>query len=264
MEKINNHTNIKHEFLFKGEALIPSSLAATPIFSPVERKSCRTKELSEFELVRTKNERITFSGFKLDLQRDYPLFHTIMRHKQITGSKSFTLSEKEITTELGIQNRSSNKKDIDERFKKMMTCFFQIEKYNNEGELTNKIYSNLINRVDWDIKNKLFNIEISDELYNAEQLVDYEVLNLTVFSGLKSQYARALFLFYETFKFINQESVNFSIDKLGIRLGKNNMEKKHLNQEIKKANNELVEKKYLKNVEYFTAKNHSKMCKISR
>ncbi len=264
MQKIKNHQNIKHESLFKSEALIPSSLAATPIFSPVERRSSRVKEISEFELVRTKNERITFSGFKLDLQRDYPLFHTIMRKKQITGSKTFVVTEKEMTTELGIQNRASNKEDVDARFKKMMTCFFQIEKYNNEGQLIKKIYSSLINRVDWDVQNKSFEVEISDELFNAEQTVDYEVLNLNIFSSIKSQYARALFLFYETFKFINQESVDFSMDKLGIRLGKNNMEKKHLNQEIKKANNELIEKKYLKNVEYFTAKNKSKMCKISR
>jgi hypothetical protein len=264
METITNHDNIKHEYLFKGEALIPSSLAATPIFSPVERKMSKTKEMFEFELARTKKERVTFSGWKLDLQRDYPLFHIIMRKKQITGSKKFEITEYEITKSLGIQNRQSNKKDIDERIKKMMSCFFQIEKFNSKGETSNKIYSNLINRVEWDVEAKTFQIEISEDLFNAEQTVDYEVLNLDIFSSIKSQYARALFLFYETFKFINQESVDFPMEKLGIRLGKNNMSSKHLTQEIKKANNELIEKKYLKNVDYFKAKNDSNMCKITR
>lgn len=264
MEAIANHNNIKHDYLFKSEALIPSSLAATPIFSPVERKMTQTKEMFDFELVRTKSERITFSGWKLDLQRDYPLFHTIMRQKQITGCKKFSISEYEIIKSLGIQNRKSNKADIDNRIKKMMSCFFQIEKFNKDGEITSKIYSNLINRVEWNIQNKEFLIEISEDLFNAEQTVDYEVLNLDVFSSIKSQYARALFLFYETFKFINQESVNFSMEKLAFRLGKNNMSTKYINQAIKKANIELVEKKYLKNVEYFQSKNNTTMCKITR
>ena len=264
MENIVNNKNIKHNYLFKGEALIPSSLAATPIFSPVERKMSKTKEMFDFELSRSKSERISFSGWKLDLQRDYPLFHIIMRKKQITGSKKFELTEYEIIKSLGIQNRKSNKKDIDDRIKKMMSCFFQIEKFNEEGEVSHKIYSNLINRVEWNVKAIIFQIEISDDLFNAEQTLDYEVLNLEIFSSIKSQYARALFLFYETFKFINQESVNFSMNKLGYRLGKNNMQPKHLNQEIKKANNELIEKKYIKNVEYFQSKNEVHMCKITR
>lgn len=264
MDTIVNHDNIKHEYLFKGEALIPSSLAATPIFSPVERKMIQTKEMFEFEIARTKKERVTFSGWKLDLHRDYPLFHTIMRKKQTTGLQKFEISEQEITKSLGIQNRKSNKKDIDNRIKKMMSCFFQIEKFNSKGEMVQKIYSNLINRVEWKIEEKIFEIEISKDLFNAEQTVDYEVLNLEVFSDLKSQYARALFLFYETFKFINQESVNFSMEKLGVRLGKNNMLPKHLNQAIKKANTELVEKKYLKKIEYFQSQNNISMCKITR
>lgn len=264
MDIINNNENIKHDFLFKGEALIPSSLAATPIFSPVERKLSQTKEIYSFELSRTKNEKISFNGFKLDLKRDYPLFHTIMRKKQITGLRKFELSEYEITNALGIQNRTTNKKDIDNRIKKMMTCFFEIEKFDNDNKLIKKIYSNLINHVEWNITEKIFEIELSEGLYNAEQVVDYEVLNLDVFSSLKSQYARALFLFYETFKFINQSSVNFPMNKLGQRLGKNNMDKKHLHQEIKKANKELIEKEYLSDVSYFKSHNKETMCKIHR
>ena len=264
MEAINNNDNLKHDFLFKSEALIPSSLAATPIFSPVERKMSQTKELQSFEISRTKNEKISFNGFKLDLKRDYPLFHTIMRKKQITGQRKFELTEYELTTALGIQNRTSNKKDIDQRIKKMMTCFFEIEKFDRDNNPIRKIYSNLINQVDWNIKDKVFQIELSEGLYNAEQVVDYEVLNLDVFSSLKSQYARALFLFYETFKFINQSSVNFPMEKLAERLGKNNMDKKHLHQEIKKANKELIEKEYLSDVSYFKSQNKETMCKIHR
>lgn len=113
MDTIINTDNLKHDFLFKGEALIPSSLAATPIFSPVERKLSKTKEIYEFEISRTKNEKVSFNGFKLDLKRDYPLFHIIMRKKQTTGLRKFELSEYEVTTALGIQNRTTNKKDID-------------------------------------------------------------------------------------------------------------------------------------------------------
>jgi hypothetical protein len=264
MIKIQKSENLKHSFLYDSEALMPASLVATPIFSPVERKMAKTKELSEFEISRTKHERIIFNGLKLDLKRDYSLFHLIMRKKQVTGKKSFEITEKEITKSLGIQNRASNKKDIDTRIKKMMTCFFEIEKFNDDGETIHKIYSNLINRVKWDVVDKIFHIEISDDLYNAEQLVDYEILNLDVFSSIKSQYSRALFLFYETFKFINQGSVNLPMEKLGIRLGKNNMEQKYINQEIKKANNELIERGYLKDAEYFKAQNGSSMCKIFR
>jgi hypothetical protein len=187
-----------------------------------------------------------------------------MRKKQITGLRKFELSEYEITKALCIQNRTSNKKDIDQRIKKMMTCFFEIEKYDNDNNLIKKIYSNLINQVEWNIKEKTFQIELSENLYNAEQVVDYEVLNLEVFSSLKSQYTRALFLFYETFKFINQSSVNFHMDKLGQRLGNNNMDKKHLYQEIKKANIELIEKEYFSDVDYFKSKNKDIMCKIYR
>lgn len=264
MDTIINTENVKHDFLFKGEALIPSSLAATPIFSPVERKLSKTKELNSFELSRTKNEKISFNGFKLDLKRDYPLFHIIMRKKQVTGLRKFELTEYEVTNALGIQNRSSNKKDIDDRIKKMMTCFFEIEKYDNDGSVVRKIYSSLINHVEWNMKDKVFEIELSESLYNAEQVVDYEVFNLDVFSSLKSQYARALFLFYETFKFINQASVHFPMEKLGARLGKNNMDKKHLYQEIKKANRELIDIDYLTEVEYFKSQNKENMCRIHR
>ena len=264
MDIINNNENIKHDFLFKGEALIPSSLAATPIFSPVERKLSQTKEIYSFELSRTKNEKVSFNGFKLDLKRDYPLFHIIMRKKQITGLRKFELTEYELTTALGIQNRTSNKKDIDQRIKKMMTCYFEIEKFDDENNPVKKIYSSLISQVEWNMVDKVFEIELSEGLYNAEQVVDYEVLNLDVFSSLKSQYARALFLFYETFKFISHSSVNFPMDKLGQRLGKNNMDKKHLYQEIKKANKELIEKDYLSDVGYFKSQNKDTMCKIHR
>lgn len=265
MDKINSeNNNLKHNFLYESEALILSSLVATPIFLPVERKKTKVKELSEFEILRTSREKVMFSGYRLDLQRDYPLFHLIMRKKQTTGKKEFIITESEIMKSLKIQNRKSNKIDIDSRIKKMMSCHFEIEKYDENGMTEFKIYSNLINRVQWDLKSKTFLIEISDDLFNSEQKVDYEIMNLETFQSIKSQYARSLFLFYETFKFISSDSIKFPMEKLWKRLGNNNMEQKYLNQEIKKANNELVNMKYLKDVEYYKAMNKSNMCKIFR
>ena len=264
MEPILNTKELKHDYLYKNEALMLSSLAATPVFSPVHRTKLHEKELVEFELIRTKNEKVSFTGMRLDLQRDYPLFHMIMRKKQVTGRQEFSLSEYEMTKTLGIQNRTSNKADIDKRIKKMMSCFFEVEKYNNQGLLTSKVYSSLINRVEWNKERKEYLIEISKDLYQAEKNFDYEVLSLDKFNSFKSQYSRALFLFYETFKFLNQSSVNFPVEKLGIRLGKNNMAPKHVKQEIKKANIELIDKGYLKNVKYFIAKNGTDMCSIDR
>lgn len=264
MESILNTSELKHEFLYENEALMLSSLAATPVFSPVHRTKLHEKELVEFELIRTKNEKVTFTGLRLDLQRDYPLFHLIMRKKQITGKQEFSISEYEMIKTLNIQNRTSNKLDIDKRIKKMMSCFFEVERYDNEGVLVNKVYSNLINRVEWSKKDKEYIIEISKDLFKAEQYFDYEILNLETFNKFKSQYSRALFLFYETFKFIGQDSVNFPMEKLGRRLGNNNMELKYLNQEIKKSNKELIVEGYIKEVLYFKAKNGTMMCSIKR
>ena len=97
MESILNTSELKHEFLYENEALMLSSFSCNPVFSPVHRtKLHEKKELVEFELIRTKNEKVTFTGLRLDLQRDYPLFHLIMRKKQITGKQEFSISEYEI------------------------------------------------------------------------------------------------------------------------------------------------------------------------
>jgi hypothetical protein len=264
MQSVLNSDNIPHKFLYDDESLMLSSFIATPVFTPVERKMTQKKALCEFEIMRTKNERVFFSGVKLDLHRDYPLFHLIMREKQLSGKLDFFIKENALCRALGIQSRKSNKEDLDRRIKKMMTCSIQIEKLDSKGNAHKKIYASMIDWVEWDIINKTFQIKLSDKLFRAEEAFDYEVIKLSAYRQIRSQYARALFLLYESYKFLTHTRIVISMSKLSQRLGDNNMALKYLHQEVKKANKELIELGYLDDCSYFNNKQKQPVCEIVR
>jgi hypothetical protein len=249
-----------------------SSLIHAPIFVPTSSKNCFSKEFIEVCIDRTKDERIKFRGLQLDLSYDFQLFSIVVSRLQQTDNVNITLTEKELFKALGLpaKKKEKSKKDILElRFKKLLDCKIELDEFgicpiSGMRGTVNWLCFNLLNSIQWNRSLGIIFIEVNKHL-RLIRTEDFhqELININKLNKIKTQYARALYLYLQTKKFRNQIAVDHRLDQLITRFNTPNMLLKEQKRKVKVSLQELKEKRFIADFYFYKSKvQEIDMCKI--
>lgn len=211
---------------------------------------------------RTKYETIEYRGYELDVANDFRILHALARARQQSGTHSIIISEKAMIENVNCKNLISKKEEILQRLERMVDCSIKLIKKDANGEIyaTKKI--SLISEVDWDKRNKLYQITLPPAMVDIENFWNFEIIDISDYHKIRSMYGQKLWMFYAPNKYRNNENgVTFPMSKLTEQFGDNNMPQKELNRKVKQANEQLIDLGFLKDVNYFKS-NGKQYCHI--
>ena len=245
------------------EAKLLKSFLDTTIFGIIGTKfQCSDEEMITKIYSRTRFETIEYRGYELDVSTDFRILHALARARQKSGKHTIGISEKNMIESVNCKNMVSKKEEILERLERMVDCSIKLIKRDVSGniEATKKLA--LISEVDWDRKNKKFQITLPPAMVNIEDFWNFEIIDITEYHQIRSQYSQKLWMFYTPNKYKkNDNGVVFPIIKLTDQFGENNMPQKELNRKLKLANSQLIKLGMLKDVHYFK-RNGKQYCRV--
>lgn len=247
-------------------------LIHAPIFSTMGYKNKgEDSKIIQYEINRTKNERIIYKGLKLDVTNDFPLFAIFISKYQQSKNFSIKLTEKELfdALELSTKRRDNAKKDVLEaRLDRLRFCNVDLYYYDNhrenDSDWVDKKSFPLFVLMDWDRKMKTIEVKLHSQMGNISTVsFSKELIDLTKLRRLKTQYAKSIYLYLQTRKFKNQgNAVYHNIDQMLDRFGKSNMVKKEKKRKLKLAMEHLKTVGFIKGYEFLKLPSNIEKCKI--
>ncbi|MCI2964734.1 hypothetical protein MO387_16795 [Shewanella sp. N2AIL] len=241
------------------ESMQLSSIIHAPIFATsnynVEEKS---RKLVSYEVSRTKYERIIYNGLELNASDDFPLFAIIVSKYQQSKKFSITLTDKELFEALKLSKASrteAKRKVLVKRIKRLEFCHVELFYYKSGCDDVDKYSTRLsfplFESTFYDTDTKEIKIELSRKLgVIATAEFSEELIDLTVYYKIKTQYAKAVYLFLQTKKFKNQSCFYVDLHKFLERFGHSNMETREKKRKLKIALDQLVSLNHISGFEF--------------
>lgn len=231
------------------ESMQLSSIIHAPIFATsnykVEEKS---RELVSYEVSRTKYERIIYNGLELNASDDFPIFAIIISKYQQSKKFSITLTVKELFEALKLSKASrteAKRKVLVKRIKRLEFCHVELFYYrdgcDDVDQYTTRLSFPLFQSTFYDTDTKEIKIELSRKLGTiATADFSEELIDLTVYYKIKTQYAKAVYLYLQTKKFKRQSYFYVDLYKFLERFGHSKMEAREKKRKLKIALEQLV------------------------
>ncbi|MGE6315333.1 hypothetical protein ACQKC1_06030 [Shewanella baltica] len=231
------------------ESMQLSSIIHAPIFATsnykVEEKS---RELVSYEVSRTKYERIVYNGLELNASDDFPIFAIIISKYQQSKKFSITLTVKELFEALKLSKASrteAKRKVLVKRIKRLEFCHVELFYYrdgcDDVDQYTTRLSFPLFQSTFYDTDTKEIKIELSRKLGTiATADFSEELIDLTVYYKIKTQYAKAVYLYLQTKKFKRQSYFYVDLYKFLERFGHSKMEAREKKRKLKIALEQLV------------------------
>ena len=249
-----------------------ASLIHAPVFATMGYKNKEEdSQIIQYDLNRTKNERIVYKGLKLDVANDFPLFAIFISKYQQSKNFTIKLTEKELfdALEISTKRRDKAKKDVLEaRLDRLRFCNVDLYYYesNRENDLdwVDKKSFPLFALMRWNREMKTIEVKLSSEIGNiSTNSFSKELIDLTKLRRLRTQYAKSIYLYLQTRKFKNQgNAVYHNIDQMLERFGKSHMVKKEKKRKLKLAMEHLKTVGFIKNYEFIKSKYNIEKCKV--
>lgn len=248
-------TKINNVYINNEECVMPSVFTQSPIFQviPKNDKDAREKRVDYAGKKRTRDEAHSFSGYRLDLIRDYPLFHILLMELQKQQTNSININLDSVLKLLGVKKpRKENRKDTYNRIWKFGECTISVFKIKGDKSIpidqlpevkTRLIYE--INEADG--KNN-YEVVFTPKIFELISVFQYQKIDLAKYKKLKLQSSMAIYLAIRSHAFISKKSLNLTLKTLKVHYKESN-EDKHTMQDLDKGFHELIEKKFIKSYE---------------
>jgi hypothetical protein len=219
------------------------------IFVPAKKGVSRgIDNFREIVINKSKSETITVTGPVLDMNKDFLIWATVLKEVDKQGSFKISLTENDFLHKIGYSvnnTNSNNKKKIEKRIENMMKVNVKIEIDNKEKNRDCTYFINIFSTGSWDRSSKKFTFSINEDLFNAYSKIKWKALDLDYYQKIKTDYAKALFCFYESH---SDNLIPIKRDKLLIRLGLDKYSRKNnAYRKLKEAHELLKNIGFLKN-----------------
>jgi len=199
-------TKIKKIYINDAECLMPSVFTQSKIFLVIPENYPDLKKESVPMIIgqRTKTETYSYSGYKLDLIKDYPLFHIMLREKQHQKTNDVKINLNAVLKELGIQVKPENRFKLFNRIWEFRLCSISVT---NEGDGKFKLPKKrtaLINTMTT-VDEKYVIVHFCDDMDLIVDSLDTQIIDLAEYRKLKKQSAMAIYLSIKSHGFIKSK-----------------------------------------------------------
>ena len=186
----------------KVDVPILTSFLTSPIFIPLSKKEDRDSQgKRNFEIYCTKNVKIIAKVPPLDMTVDFPIWAAAVKLLNEKENLAIEIEENKFLNLIGITKtnlNNKNKKQIDKRIERMLETMIKFEYYDSNQELLKKDYINLFSKASWLKQEGRFEFNFNPDIYDSYQQIKWKAIDLDYYKGIKTEYAKALFLFYES------------------------------------------------------------------
>jgi hypothetical protein len=253
-------TKIKNRFINNAECLMPSVFTQSNIFLVIaENDTDRKKELVSMSYgSRKKTEAYSYSGYKLDLVKDYPLFHIFLREKQKQGTNEIKINLNDVMKELGMAVRSKNRNKLYERIWDFGQCSISVMNIEDDKEADKyklpEERAVLINRMSV-LDKKHVIVHFCKEMDIIVNSFDTQVIDLAEYRKLKMQSAMAIYLSIKSHGFIKSKIINLTLKVLRVHY-EDERNDGQVKEELKEGFKKLISLGIIKS--YEKSETHSK------
>jgi hypothetical protein len=260
-------TKVKGLYIRKEECVMPSALAHSKLFGVIATENNKVKQKTKqkrikFVFVRSKDEAMSYEGFRLDLKRDYPLLHILLKEKQRQQTNHVQVNLNKILKELGIQVKENNRDDIFKRIKDFATCELSVskivpDKNGTYPEVTTRLVLE-IRKLDTEIDFVVhFPVDIDDLISKFYA----QIVDLADYKKLKRQASKGIYLTIRSHLFVSRKRQKLPFTKFSMRYNDSQTEKQII-QDLRKGFEELITKGLIKSYDKYTADNGKEMYDI--
>lgn len=220
-ENIENKGLVKEKTILRNvDSPILTTFLQAPIFVPAKKGISRgIDNYREITVKRNSKEIITITGPLLDMNKDFPIWATVLKEVDRTGSYKIVIPENELLTKIGYSSNNvnlKNKKVVESKIENMMKVSVKIVLNDDPDDPDCTYFINVFATGKWDRHRKTFNFTINEDLFYAYRRISWKALDLDYYQNIKTDYAKALFCFYESH---SDKMIPFKRENLLVRLG---------------------------------------------
>lgn len=246
---------------------MPSALAHSRLFGVIATENNNVKKKTKqkrikFVFVRSKDEAMSYEGFRLDLKRDYPLLHILLKEKQRQKTNHVQINLNKILKDLGIQVTEKNRDDIFKRIKDFATCELSVsksvpDKNGTYPEVTTRLVLE-IRKLDTEFD---FVVHFPVDIDDLVSKFHAQIIDLADYKKLKRQASMGIYLTIRSHLFVSRKRQKLPFTKFSMRYNDSQTEKQII-QDLRKGFEELIKKGLIKSYEKYTADNGKEMYDI--
>lgn len=234
------------------------------VFVPVSKKIKR--DMSSFKVydtIQNNSETIQIKGPLLDMNKDFPIWATVLKEVDLQKSLSVSINENDFLAKIGYGNTNINKKNkliVEEKISNMLAVQVKITRISDDYDDVTQI--NLFTEGVWDRKNKVFSFKINEKMCVYYEKFKWKAIDIEYYNKLKTEYAKALFLFYESHSdFIIPINRDVLLDRLGLfGYSRNN----NANRKLTEAHDYLKSIGFLKDYDSYKDSVGNKFFKVEK
>jgi hypothetical protein len=258
VESVEGKGLVKEQTLLRSvDTPILTTFLQSTIFMPTKKGLSRgIDNYREIEIKKSSYETIKVSGPYLDMNKDFPIWATVLKEVDRTGSYRVSIPENELLSRIGysVNNiNAKNKAEVEKKIENMMKVHVKIVLKDMPDDPDCTYFISVIPTGKWDRHRKRFEFTINEDLFFAYKKIKWKALDLDYYMSLKTDYAKALFCFYESH---SDKTIPFKREVLLARLGLDKYARKNnAYQKLKLAHENLKDIGYLKYVECSKNKN---------
>lgn len=244
----------KHMRLRKVDTPILATFLQSPIFIPTQKSASRGFETyRELAIKQNSKEEVYVTGPILDMNKDFLIWACVLKEVEITNSSRIKIPENKLLSSIGYSKtniNTRNKEIVEKKIENMMKVTIKII-LKEEEDAT--LLFNIFSTGKWDRKNKYFDFTLNEELFDAYSKMRWKALDIDYYKEIKTEYARALFCFYEGHA---DKIIPIRLDKLLSRLGMENYSRtNNARRKLKEAHSVLKDIGFLKSFEFIKNSN---------
>lgn len=240
--------------LRKVDTPILATFLQSPIFIPTQKSASRGFDTyRELTIKQSFKEEVYVTGPLLDMNKDFLIWAAVLKEVETNNTSKITIPENKLLECIGYSKsniNTRNKEVVEKKIENMMKVTIKII-LKEEEDAT--IFFNIISTGKWDRKNKRFDFSVNEDLFEAYSKMRWKALDLDFYKEIKTEYARALFCFYESH---SDKIIPIKLSKLMSRLGLDSYSRvNNARRKLKEAHEILVNIGFLSS--YKTYKNQN-------
>jgi hypothetical protein len=245
---MNNKTQLR-----KVDTPILTTFLQSPIFIPTQKRASRGFDTyRELTIKQNAKEEICVTGPLLDMNKDFLIWAAVLKEVDLNNSSKITIPENKLLEYIGYSKsniNTRNKEIVEKKIENMMKVTIKIIL---KGDEDATMFFNIISTGKWDRKNKRFDFSVNEELFDAYLKMRWKALDLDFYKEIKTEYARALFCFYESH---SDKIIPIKLQKLMSRLGLEGYSRENnARRKLKEAHDILLNVGFLSSYKFYKSK----------
>lgn len=244
----------EHTKLRKIDTPILTTFLQAPIFVPTRKGESRGFDTyRKIVFKQSSKEEITIKGPLLDMSKDFPIWANVLKEVELSNSCKISIPENELLSKIGYSKSNINLKNkqlVEQKIENMLNVNIKIVL---SGDEDCTLFFNIFSTAIWDRLAKEFKFTLNQDLFDAYSKIRWKALDLDYYKHIKTEYAKALFCFYESH---SDNIIPIKREKLFSRLGLEGYSRNNnANRKLKEAHELLKEIGFLNSFEYYKNQN---------